>query len=286
VSWALQKRGWQIFLLAHLFRLQSFLLNPHGVWSSILKPDILNILGLGLVLTAFLWKRAATGRGAAVWLLVPAAVCVVLLTPLSREWWWPTLLYPRFEAYIRPVGNFGVFSLFPTIGYVLVGGFVGVLLSAYREAPGRIHRRLGLAGAVLLGAGAAGMLVPSLAIPTAIESTPFFLWRVGAMILALASAWAAFSRFPLRRRGPILLFGQTSLFVYWIHVEMVYGVFSYPVRHSLTLPQSLAAYAGFILVLSGLAAVWDRRPRGPLIPAHMRVQPQSRAVLRRSLPGM
>jgi hypothetical protein len=45
-SWRLQKRGWQIFLLAHVFRLQSFLLNPGATWASLLKPDILNILGL------------------------------------------------------------------------------------------------------------------------------------------------------------------------------------------------------------------------------------------------
>ena len=49
VSWALQRRGWQVFLYAHLFRLQSWIINPYAVWHSIFKPDILNILGLGWV---------------------------------------------------------------------------------------------------------------------------------------------------------------------------------------------------------------------------------------------
>jgi uncharacterized membrane protein len=270
-SRTLQRRGWQVFLLAHLFRVQSFLLNPNGSWSSIFKPDILNILGLGLVLTALLWKRVRSPRDAALWLLGSAVVCVALLTPLSREWWWPTLLHPRLEAYIRPVGNFGVFSIFPTIGYVLAGAFAGVLVSRHRDEQGRIHRVLGVMGAGLVLAGGAGMLVPSLGVPTPTESTPFFMWRTGAMMAALALAWAVFARVRAERRGLIVLLGQTSLFVYWVHVEMAYGVFSYPIRQSLTLTQSLACYAGFMLALTGLAAVWDGRQRGPLIPAHMRV---------------
>ena len=62
-SRALQKRGWQIFLLAHLFRFQSFLFNVNGRWNTILKPDILNILGLGMVAAAIAWRRPCQGRG-------------------------------------------------------------------------------------------------------------------------------------------------------------------------------------------------------------------------------
>jgi uncharacterized membrane protein len=131
-SWGLQKRGWQIFLLAHVFRFQSFLLNPNGTWNSILKPDILNILGLGLVAAAYCWRYAVSPKRAAGWLVGPALL-VLALTPLSREWWWPTLLHVRFEAYIRPVGNFGVFSIFPAVAYVFVGAFVGWLVWEYRE---------------------------------------------------------------------------------------------------------------------------------------------------------
>jgi uncharacterized membrane protein len=56
-SWALQKRGWEIFLIAHLFRLFSLLLAPGSRWSGVFKPDILNILGLGIVGSAFCWGR-------------------------------------------------------------------------------------------------------------------------------------------------------------------------------------------------------------------------------------
>ena len=43
-----------------------------------------------------------------------------------------------------------------------------------------------------------------------------------------------------------------SLFVYWIHVEMVYGFFSRPIRRGLSLEGALAAYVLFTVFLFGL----------------------------------
>src|SRR5690606_22777545 len=134
----LERRGWQIFVLAHLFRFQSFLLNPGAEWNAILKPDILHVLGLGLVVPAWRggraarcrarpgWRvRAATFRARLGWLVLPAVVVVAIVTPWAQVWTWPSLLYPRFEAYIRPVGHYGVFSLFPAVAYVFAGAAIG-----------------------------------------------------------------------------------------------------------------------------------------------------------------
>ena len=51
---AARRRGWQIFGLAFLFRLQSAVLGGGGV-RSLLKVDILNVMGLSMVVTAVLW---------------------------------------------------------------------------------------------------------------------------------------------------------------------------------------------------------------------------------------
>jgi uncharacterized membrane protein len=270
-SWRLQKRGWQIVLLAHVFRFQSFLLNPNGSWNSILKPDILNILGLGLVAAAFCWKRADSRRAAVLWLIGPA-VLVLALTPLSREWWWPTLLHVRFEAYIRPVGNFGVFSIFPAVAYVFAGAYLGWLVGEYRNAESWLHRRLAAAAVLLIAVGGSLSAAHAFEVPSPIDSVPFFVWRTGAMILAFAAAWALVRRRSVDSWSPLVLFGQTSLFVYWIHVEIAYGVFTYPIRHSLPLSISFPLYVAFTLSLLGAASLWRRRGRGPLIPAHMKAQ--------------
>ena len=56
-----------------------------------------------------------------------------------------------------------------------------------------------------------------------LTSPQFFLVRLGYMwiLLYLAYWW---SRRPRAARwSPLLLFGQTSLLIYWVHIEFVYG---------------------------------------------------------------
>jgi hypothetical protein len=68
--------------------------------------------------------------------------------------------------------------------------------------------------------------------------------------------------------SPMLEFGRSSLFVYWIHVELAYGIFSYPLHRRLPVWGSLVAFTaftGFIygvtLLKSRIVADWNtRRP--------------------------
>ena len=73
------------------------------------------------------------------------------------------------------------------------------------------------------------------------------------LLLPLGYLW---EQAPLRRKlshwSPLEELGQASLFVYWIHVEMVYGFFSRPIRRALSLEGALAAYALFTVFLLGL----------------------------------
>lgn len=264
----LMRRGWQVVLIAHLFRLQSFLLNPTASWGGIFRPDILNVLGLGLVMAGFAWGRATTPARRVLWLLVPALVVAGVLTPWSPTWWWPSLLPSRLEGYIRIVDGNAVFSLFPAVGYVFAGAYLGSALGA---RTGRDETRF------LLGAAGVGLLLLGL---TYLPWPPeVWRWvralvviggRVGAMILMLAATSRLLVVTAPRPSGMMLVFGRTSLFVYWIHVELVYGRFSYPLHKSLPLPWALAAWAALLLALYGLARLWARRPAGqPLVPAHM-----------------
>jgi uncharacterized membrane protein len=244
-GWMLQRRGWQIFAIAHLFRFQSFLLNPNGTWAALLKPDILNILGLGMVAAAFLWSRAATPRRLALAIGLPILVIAAILTPWSRHWWWPTLLHPRLEAYVRPVGNLGQFTLFPTVAYLLAGALAGVFAQASAPSDVRAHRRMALAGAVVFVAGLAAAPVADWWTSWG-DSLSLFLCRTGAMTTMIPAAWLLVGR-RSARSGPLVVFGQTSLFVYWVHVELVYGVFSYPLKLSLPRPAPSVATLLFLL---------------------------------------
>jgi fucose 4-O-acetylase-like acetyltransferase len=114
--------------------------------------------------------------------------------------------------------------------------------------------------AVLASAGVAIALVASAAplLPTLYANAPalpgspsFFFLRLGVVIAlvplayAWTSVWSGYS--------PIQDLGRASLFIYWIHVEMVYGVVSSAIHKQLTLPVALMAFALFTLCMYFLA---------------------------------
>ena len=273
-AWKVQKRGWEVFALAHLFRFQSFLFNPNAKWSGLLKPDILNILGLGLAATSFLMGRATTQARRWMWLLLPALV-IVALTPLSRTWWWPTLLHPRLEAYIRP-SNFGVFPLFPWIAYVPLGAYIGALLLEARDdaAERRALVRLSVTGAIAVALGVgAGWAAPVIHASFWIDHASVFAIKSGCMMMALGASWWLVSLQPSALLEPLLLLGRTSLFVYWVHVEIAYGVVSYPLHYALPLGWSTIGFLGVLLLMYKAAGWWAGRGKVVWIPDRLRTAP-------------
>jgi uncharacterized membrane protein len=85
-------------------------------------------------------------------------------------------------------------------------------------------------------------------------SASFFFIRVGLMTAALGLAWLWEQRPTAGRRwSPLQMLGRSSLFVYWIHVELVYGLISLPLHGAFTLQ---GAWIGlFILGAVMVAAV-------------------------------
>jgi hypothetical protein len=47
----------------------------------------------------------------------------------------------------------------------------------------------------------------------------------------------------------LLEFGRSSLFVYWIHVELAYGIFTWPIHRRLTLEWSFFAFLVFTALM-------------------------------------
>src|SRR4029079_121570 len=101
-----EQRGWQLFRYAFLFRLQSFVLGGFRTPRSLLKVDILNVMGPPIALTARLWGAGRSRWARAAWIAV-ATVAVVLVTPWIRT---TPLLDPLpdpLEWYIRPPAGQG-----------------------------------------------------------------------------------------------------------------------------------------------------------------------------------
>ena len=264
---AVRRRGWQVYGLALLFRLQAKLLGGGG-WRSLLKVDVLNIMGPAIVLAAALCAVVRTVR-ARVAVLGALVTATALATPVVRSAAWPAALPDFLEAYLRPVPQLTNFTWFPWSGFVLAGAIVGTVLEPLRDQDGerRANVWFGLAGVALIAIGWFGSYLPS---PYArsyfwTSSPAFFALRAGILTLMMPLAFLWAQRPGRHRWSPLQQFGRTSLFVYWIHVEMVYGVFSTPLHRALTLRQWAVAYVAFAVFLLGLSYAKSRLlgPRPP-----------------------
>ena len=258
-----QRRGWQIFVYAFLFRLQSYVLGGLAAPWSLLKVDILNVMGPSIAATAALWG-CAVRRPVRAALLSAATLALLVGTPWIRQLPALAVLPDPVEAYLRPPPGAGTFTFLPWSGFVLAGGILGLALDGASTSPwwraGRLHAAIALAGAALiaLGVWAAGRpaLLPGAHFWT--TSPTFFSVRLGVMLLLVAASWLWEAR-PWRvwRTSPTELIGVGSLFVYWVHVELVYGFASRQIRHQLTLEQCAVAWAGFSLAMYALLLGWN-----------------------------
>jgi uncharacterized membrane protein len=286
-------RGLWVFGLAFAFRLQAWILG-FGSPRTLLKVDILNIMGPAIVMAAALWGAFRTSRSRAL-ALGSAAVAIALLAPIVRHTpmldSWPDAL----AGYLRPTAGRSNFCMFPWVGFVFAGGVAGVLIhgaqTQVREAA--LNMRLFGWGLALAAASYGFSMLPS---PYAQSefwggSPAYFFLRAGVLtaLVAVAYGWGARHRLAasvgwpstpagtqVERWSPMEQFGRSSLFIYWIHVEMVYGLVSLPFHKGLTETAVWAAFGVFTVCLLGCAMAKDRvvawhssRQTTPAAPAYM-----------------
>jgi uncharacterized membrane protein len=255
------RRAWEIFLFAFLFRLQSLIISGGGL-RALLKVDILNVMGVTMLIAALIWRAGRTFR-VRVWLVVAATLLLAMLTPPVRSTHWLDWLPIAIQAYLRPEAGQSTFTLFPWGGFLFGGLLAGLWLdSGGREGESRRVLWLAAAGLTTAATGYAASYLPPLYAQTSYwtSSPTFFFVRLGlvAVMVGFAYAWTAAwgDRWSFIRE-----FGIASLFVYWIHVEMVYGVVSTPIHRALTFEQSLAAMLGFSMFLFALVRLKQRLSR-------------------------
>jgi uncharacterized membrane protein len=277
IAHATIRRGAEILGLGLLFRLQEYVIAwGWAPWSDLLRVDILNTIGISMMLMGMVcWAVLSIGPSFHVRQVLgitagAVALLISLLTPLLWATWRPYWLPWPLESYIDGVHNLGtpqswIFPIFPWTAFAFAGLAVGFLLlsdwARQREA------------AVFAMAGAAGVALIYLARwmdarPVQIYSVydfwhtspNFFLIRVG-LLLATLSVTYAWCRWGAGQRGfsPLIRLGQTSLLVYWVHIEFVYGRLSILPKHAVGIRTAsfglLVIFLG-MLVLSSLRTRW------------------------------
>src|SRR5437667_3614888 len=255
-------RGAEVYGLGLLFRVQEYALGyPWSPATDLLRVDVLNILGLSMMLLGGLcWL---TGKGditaARIRTLIAGLVAATVVAMATPPLW--TTHRPRFlpwplESYINGVHIFKepqpwLFPLFPWTAFAFAGLAVGFFV--FSEFA---RRREGLAFAALGGTGIVAMLLSMAFDSSRIRlyavydywhSGPnFFLMRCGILLVILFFVYA-WCRWGLGQRGfsPLIQLGKTSLLVYWVHIEFVYGRFSILPRRS----ESILGASGGLLTI-------------------------------------
>ena len=249
-------RGAEIFGLGILFRVQEFVLGyPISPWTDLLRVDVLNILGVSMILMAVLCWMTSSRSG----LLVQQASLLLernssrngangqylahSLQPRSshssrRRSGRPPPgvaalaagVVSRWRPRFRPPQPW-LFPIFPWVAFAFTGLAVGFFLLSDFAKRKETSAFLVLGGAGVLACALAAVFDagPIRLYDPAIydywhTSPSFFLMRCGIllMILFLAYAWCRWG-FAQRGFSPIIQLGQTSLLVYWVHIEFVYG---------------------------------------------------------------
>ena len=254
-----RRRALQIFGLAFLFRLQSWAISGGDPVQTLLKVDILNIMGLSMFASAVLWGIGRSAWGRFAW-IAGATALVAMIMPIVRSSSWLLSLPDPIEWYIRPIPGRGTFTLFPWAGFLLGGTAVGLWLDSARtpEDERRVNIAFAVLGITLAAAAYGASFLPSIYREASFWTTSptFFFLRLGVLILSLPVAYA-WNRV-WTGRSILQEFGLASLFIYWIHVELAYGVLSSPIHKRLTLGQAFLAYALFTVALFGAAKLKDQ----------------------------
>ena len=253
---AVLRRGAWILALAFLFRLQSFLISGGRFPQALLKVDILNVMGVSMIVAVLGWGAAATLKRR-VALFGAVTVAVAMATPLIRSWPLLDVLPDSLEAYLRPRPGLTNFTLFPWAAFFTAGCVVGAWLEARQEAKDeRLMPLVAVAGMVLAAGGYGASFLPPIYPETSFwtSSPTFFFLRLGVLLLLMAGTYwlSRFWRFEALQE-----FGRSSLFIYWVHVELVYGVLSAPIHRRLPFPVAIAAFITFTVAMFGLVRLRD-----------------------------
>ena len=289
------RRGLVVFILAFLFRIQAFIVSPGNHLVTLFRVDILNVMGPAIVAAGGVWALATTAAGR-IAAFSALAIAFSMLTPIVRASPLVGHLPVWFQWYVRPAGELTVFTLWPWAGFVFAGGASGALLATARDerSEHRANAAIAVIGAALIALGfyAAGRpsIYPAASFWT--SSPTWFAIRVGVLMLALSwmygleqlvgrhahtntrSLHGPFRVLAFSWQTPLERLGRHSLFVYWIHVELVYGYSSWLWRQRLPLWGTAIAYALFCVLMyraigwrDRFVGFWRARPRGALISA-------------------
>jgi len=268
------KRSGYLFALAFAFRLQLWLFSQPAPWMDLFKVDILNCMGFAMVILSPMALFKTTER---IRLCAVLGVAIAFASPLVSQVNWQ-FVPEHLRHYFVP--DYRFFGLFPWGAFLAFGMSAGSMIRRIPEE--------GIERAMQWGALAGGAIIlvsqHFSSLPYSIysksdywlNSPALVLTKLGVvlLILALGFAWTRYGA------GTgwswVRQFGTTSLLVYWVHIELVYGRWFPTFKNSLSVPETIVAAICVILMMLGLSLIRTNYTRLGGLAANMRLWPSPR----------
>jgi len=258
VTTAFRRSGY-LFMLAFAFRLQLWIFGLPAAWQDLFRVDILNCMGFSIALLSVMAFFRTRQR---VVICALAGVGIAMAAPLITAVNWSQVPW-LIRNYIIPSKLF--FGFFPWGAYLAFGMSAGSLIrSTRRENIARVMQWTALAGGFTI------ILCQYLAhVPLSIYSKADFWLDSPVQVLAKQGVtWVMLGcAFLWTRFGAgegwswVRQFGTTSLLVYWVHIELVYGRALFFLKNALTVPQTIVAALFVILLMLAISSARTNWPR-------------------------
>ena len=264
---ALQRAGY-LLGIAFLFRLQlwSFAWGQ-SPFTDLLRVDILNCMGVAIAVLAVMSLFTTRER---VRLCAILGVAIACAAPLVSQLDWSGVP-ATVKQYIAP--DLAAFGFFPWAAFLAFGMSAGSILRlAQREEMHRVMQWSAIMGFALVLAGQYfGNLPYSLYRNSDfwLNSPALVFIKLGAILLGLCFAYLWTTYAAPQGWSWVRQLGTTSLLVYWLHTELVYGRWLGFWKEKLSIGQAAVLAVVIIAVMLGLSFIktllrnW-RQSTGPM----------------------
>jgi len=252
---ALRRAGY-LFALAFLFRFQLWLFAFPQDWSALFKVDILNCMGFGIALMSVMAIFTTADR---VKLCAALGAAIAAASPLvsSIDWSW---LPPAVSAYFVP--SYQYFAFFPWAAFIAFGMSIGSALRLVKsDQMNRVMQWGSLMGFGLILGGQYFSNVPYSIYPKSefwLDSPGLIVIKLGVVILFLAFAFVWTEYAVGAAWSWLRQLGTTSLLVYWVHIELVYGRWFSAAKSNLSNMECAIWSAVVVLAMLGLSVLRTR----------------------------
>ena len=255
---ALRRSGY-LFVLAFAFRAQLWIFGLPAPWTDLFRVDILNCMGFAMAVMSVMALFRTTER---VRLCAVLGLAIAFASPLISQMDWSGVPWVA-RNYIVPDYNF--FGFFPWAAYLAFGMSAGSLIRAVpSEATERVMQWGALlGGAAILGSQYFGNLPYSLYEHAEfwLNSPAQVLGKLGVMLVLIPFAFL-WTRFGAGSGWSwVRQVGTTSLLVYWVHIELVYGRWLNAWKSNLTIVETAIAAVCAILLMLSISTIRTNRQR-------------------------